>query len=100
MLQITCPRRSKMPTKWARRLHHRRPTTGRDNGGYSRGADKRTGYGTSSLRVWVPSWNAELVSLSAHGSRAAREGCTAGAGISGGLGNGADDGGAGGVVRG
>jgi len=70
------------------------------NGGYSRGADKRTGYGTSSLRVWVPSWNAELVSLSAHGSRAAREGCAAGAGISGGLGNGADDGGAGGVVRG
>ena len=70
------------------------------NGGYSRGADKRTGYGTSSLRVWVPSWNAEFVSLSAHGSRAAREGCAAGAGMSGGLGNGADDGGAGGVVRG
>ena len=27
-------------------------------GGYPRGADKRTGYGMSSLRVSAPSWNA------------------------------------------
>jgi len=40
-------------------------------GGYSRGAEKRTGYGMSSLRVSASSWNAELLSRSAHGSRAA-----------------------------